>query len=241
MYIFFRITSHPLSEGTGKAALAAEAVQLRDLGDGISAIGQKVEALLDPVVGEILGDSFSGHLLEEAAHGFPGQMDVFCQVLQQDGFLVMRMQIVQQDAKSSETFLVCREIGAKVSVLMGQDLEEDAKEQTFDLQLEAIGTPGKIVVHQMEIGTELFNPRFFGVQEDVGQMLVFQEGAEAFFLDVAAQSIVQEDGLDDDGQQDDVAVFHRLGTVGDVGVDQQDVPRRQEQLVFVNLVGDFPF
>lgn len=72
-------------------------------------------------------------------------------------------------------------------------------------------------------------------------MLVFQEGTEAFFLDVAAQGIIQEYGLDDGGQQDDVAVFYRLGAVGDVGVDQQDIPRRQEQLVFVNLVGDLPF
>lgn len=119
MCIFFRITSHPLAESAGEPALAAETVLLGNLGDGISAIGQKMEALLDPVVGKILGDGFSGHLFEEAAHRFAGQMDSFCQSLKRDGFLIMLMEIVQQNTKPSEVFLVCGKIGAKIPVLMG--------------------------------------------------------------------------------------------------------------------------
>ena len=119
MCIFFRITSHPLAESAGEPALAAETVLLGNLGDGISAIGQKMEALLDPVVGKILGDGFSGHLFEEAAHRLTGQMDVLCQALKGNGFLVMSMQIIQEKLKPSEVFLVCGKIGAKIPVLMG--------------------------------------------------------------------------------------------------------------------------
>lgn len=72
-------------------------------------------------------------------------------------------------------------------------------------------------------------------------MLVPKERTEAVLLNVAAQSIIQEYGLDDDGQKDDMAILHRLGAVGNIGVDQQDVSGRQEQPVFMNLVGDISF
>ena len=163
MDIFLRVASHPPPEGAGKPAWAAESVLLRDLGDGIPALGQKLEALPDPVVGEVLGDGLPGHLFEEAAHRLTGQMDVFCQALKGNGFLVMSMQIIQEKLKPSEVFLVRRKIETKVVLFVGQDLKEDAQNQAFDLELEAVGMPGEIVVHLIEIRTEMLNPRFFGV------------------------------------------------------------------------------